>query len=62
MKKWEYSVKYNRTPTWWDNEGEWFQLSKWLDETFGRGEWDYNNQYFLFQKESHKNWFILRWA
>ena len=62
MKEWNYSVKYKRTLNWWGDKGDWYQISTWLNATFGSGEWEYINECFVFQKESNKRWFLLRWS
>lgn len=62
MKNFPYGVKYPRTANWYTSGSDWYQLSTWCTQTFGQGNWDYNNQYFMFEHESHMTWFRLRWA
>jgi hypothetical protein len=60
MKKNIYRVYFPRTGDWYNNEGKWYQLSTWLDDTIGY-DWDYVDEHFEFSDESHKLWFMLRW-
>jgi len=61
MKQFPYNVRYPRTSGWYNNLGDWYQISTWCAHTFGQGNWEYINQYFMFEQESHKTLFLLRW-
>lgn len=56
-----FRVQYKRTSDWWN--GRWQELAEWCDNTFGDGNWDWNHmsQEFLFNTESDKMFFMLRW-
>lgn len=60
--KFPYAIKYKRTANWWSPGGDWYEISTWLNESFGKGNWDYMDEYFLLAEESHANWFMLRWS
>jgi hypothetical protein len=67
MDKYPHWVKYRRTRNWWlhpepGGVGEWAQLSEWCNTICGRGKWEYINEYFMFNKESDKTMFLLRWT
>ena len=62
MKYFPYSVEYLRTRNWYNVTGDWYQISTWCTQTFGQGNWEYINQCFMFEQESHKVVFLLRWS
>jgi hypothetical protein len=61
-KKFPYTVNYPRTHEWYDNKGDWYQLSGWCDSMIGKDNWEYIHEKFRFKTESHKMWFKLRWS
>jgi hypothetical protein len=62
MKNFPHGVKYPRTTNWFNNNGDWYHISTWCTQMFGKSNWEYINQSFLFEQESHKVMFLLRWA
>lgn len=59
--KFPYAIKYKRTPNWWVSGGDWYKISTWMNDSFGKGNWDYMDEYFLVSSEAHANWFTLKW-
>ena len=54
-------VEYKRTGDWWVGGGQWYKLATWCDENIGHGNWDYYHEHFVFEKETDKALFILKW-
>lgn len=56
-----YTVKYPRTRDWYKKD--WPDLVEWCDTAFGHGKWgwDHVTPAFVFNKESDKMLFMLRW-
>jgi len=61
MKHFPYTVNYPRTRNWWTSDGDWYQISTWCTQTFGQDNWEYFDQHFVFEQESQKLMFLLRW-
>lgn len=60
--KFPFALKYKRTANWWSPGGDWYEISTWMNETFGQHQWDYMDEYFMFRTEKDAHWFVLRWA
>jgi hypothetical protein len=60
-KTFPYTVDYPRTTEWYDNKGDWYQLSSWCDSVLGKDDWEYIREQFRFKTESSKIWFTMRW-
>lgn len=54
-----YRVNFPRTANWYN--ADWGTISRWCDQTFGPGEWEYFNSEFCFQKERDVMVFKLKW-
>lgn len=57
-----YKVSFPRTGDWYSNEGTWYRISTWCNTTFGRGNWEYYNNSFVFSEERDFMLFKLKWG
>lgn len=57
-----YRVPFARTGDWYDSGGTWYKVSTWCNTTFGKGNWEYYYNEFVFEHERDYMLFKLRWA
>lgn len=60
LEEFAYHVHYPRTQNWY--EDNWRELSEWCTATYGKGNWEYMNSYFLFATDLDALLFKLRWT
>lgn len=60
----QYRVPFKRTANWWagDGNGDWAKLSAWCNQMFGKGNWDYFYDGFVFEQERDYMLFKLKWG
>ncbi len=39
----------------------WREMSDWCTQAFGRGEWEFYDNRFIFKTQAHLAFFLLRW-